>query len=329
MKAMLLAAGLGERMRPLTLLRAKPALPVLNRPLLHWTLERLAKAGVSDVVVNLHHLAETVRAAIGDGHRFGLNVRYSREPRILGRGGALRKVRRWLGNEPVLVVNGDVWFDFDLRALIERHLRSGARVTLGLWRNPDPRRYTPVFTDRSGRVVRIGRWRARGLHARSGAPALFAGIHVVDPALLERLPSGQSDSVRDLYVPMLEAGEAVHGLRLAGAWYDLGHPGAYLASQIALLRRDRQRRRRPAAPGTRIQPTARVTSSVVGPGCAIGAGARVSGSVLWDGVTVGAGSSVVRSILASGVVVPAGESWSGTIASIAGGRLVRTDLEGE
>jgi NDP-sugar pyrophosphorylase family protein len=88
MKAMVLAAGLGTRMRPLTLLRAKPALPVLNRPLLHWTLERLARAGVSEVMINLHHLPDSVTDVVGDGKQFGLRVSYSRERTILGTAGA-------------------------------------------------------------------------------------------------------------------------------------------------------------------------------------------------------------------------------------------------
>ena len=94
MKAMILAAGLGLRMRPLTLVRAKPVLPVLNRPLLHWTLELLARHGVTDVIVNLHHLSRTVTEALGDGEAFGLRVLYSHEDRLLGTGGGPRAVRR-------------------------------------------------------------------------------------------------------------------------------------------------------------------------------------------------------------------------------------------
>ena len=132
MKAMVLAAGLGLRMRPLTLLRAKPALPVLNRPLIHWTLELLRRHGVTDVVVNLHHLPGTVRRAVGDGSTLGLRVSYSYERRILGTAGGPRKVRRFFGDEPFLLVNGDVLFDFDLSDLVRRHAASGARATLAL-----------------------------------------------------------------------------------------------------------------------------------------------------------------------------------------------------
>ena len=137
---MVLAAGLGTRMRPLTLLRAKPALPVMNRPLLHWTLDLLARNGVTEVMINLHHLPFTVMEAVGDGRVFGLRVTYSREPRILGTGGGPRKVRSFFGDDPFILVNGDMVFDFDLRGLVRRHEKTGARATLALRPNPDPRR---------------------------------------------------------------------------------------------------------------------------------------------------------------------------------------------
>ena len=126
MKAMVLAAGLGTRMRPLTLLRAKPALPVMNRPLIHWTLERLARHGVREVVINLHHLPGSVTRAVGDGSAFGLKVHFTRERTILGTGGGPRKARALLGEGPVLIVNGDVLFDFDLGALMRQHRRRKA-----------------------------------------------------------------------------------------------------------------------------------------------------------------------------------------------------------
>src|SRR5262245_44295418 len=120
---MVLAAGLGTRMRPLTLDRAKPILPVLDRPLLHCTLELPAGHAVKDAMTTLPSLPRSVRAAVGDGRRFGVKVSYSFEREILGTGGGPRKVRRWVGEETLLILNGDVVFDFDLTALRRRHER--------------------------------------------------------------------------------------------------------------------------------------------------------------------------------------------------------------
>lgn len=311
---MVLAAGLGLRMRPLTERRAKPALPVLNRPLLDHTLERLARAGVTDVVVNLHHRPASVRRVVGDGRRFGLRVRYSFERRILGTGGGPRKARRLLGDGPVLLVNGDVLFDFDLRALVERHRRSGAVATLALRPNPDPALYGPVVTDRRGRILSLA-GKPRPAHGRV---SLFTGVHVLDPTLLDRMRPGPSDSVRDLYAPLVAEGALLLGVRAKGTWYDLGGPLQYLVTQRRLLRRTRFGR--VVHPSATLARGARVTASVVGPDARIGAGAVVAGSVLWERVEVGPGATVEGSILADGVHVRAGEKVEGQVVTKTGRR---------
>jgi mannose-1-phosphate guanylyltransferase len=306
MKAMVLAAGLGLRMRPLTTLRAKPALPVLNRPLIAWTLERLARDGFRDVVVNTHHLPESVHAASKEARGRGLRVTFCHEPRILGTGGGPRRVRHLLGPGPVLLVNADVFFDFDLRALVRRHRASGAAATLALKPNPRPAVYGPVVTAPDGRVRSIA-----GLpRPARGRVSLFTGVHVLEVSLLERLGAGFSDSVRDLYVPMVAAGESLLGVRVAGAWHDLGDPRLYLGAQMKLLRR---RPRGLVDEGARVAKDAVVRRSVIGRGCRVEAGSRVTGSVLWPGVTVGEGARVERSVLATGISVPAGARVVGRV----------------
>ena len=306
MKAMILAAGLGLRMRPLTTLCAKPALPVLNRPLIAWTLERLACHGIREVVVNTHHLPASVREAVGAARGLGLRVTFCHERRILGTAGGPRRVRHLLGPGPVLLVNGDVFFDFDLRALVRRHRAFGAAATLALKPNPRPSVYGPVVTASDGRVRSIA-----GLPRRAaGRVSLFTGVHVVETALLERLRPGVSDSVRDLYVPMVAAGERLLGVRVRGAWYDLGTPSLYLGAQMRLLARHR---RGIVEATARVESGARVRRSVIGPGCVVGSGSRISDSVLWAGVTMGAGADVRRSVLATGLRVAAGARVAGSV----------------
>lgn len=298
MKAMVLAAGLGLRMRPLTHIKAKPVLPVLNRPLIHWTLELLADHGVTQVVINLHHLPRTVVQAVGTGRRFGLQVTWSRERRILGTGGGPRRMRDFFGDEPFFLVNGDVVYDLDLTDLLNRHRAAGTRATLALVANPDPKRYSPVVTGAGGWVRALA-----GLpRPARGQPSLFTGVHVLEPALLDRLPDGPSDIVRDLYARLVDEGEDVLGVRMRGAWYDLGGPSLYLRSQLSMLSSGfRGLGRGPLVhPAARVHPRARVTRSVVGPRTVVEEGAEVAGSVLWDRVRVGAGARVRGSVLATG-----------------------------
>jgi len=313
---MVLAAGVGTRMRPLTLFRAKPVLPVLNRPLLHWTLDCLARNGITEAVVNLHHLPETVTEAIGDGSAFGVKVTYSRERSILGTGGGPRKVRPLLGDDPILLVNGDVLFDFDLRKLIARHRASGACATLALKPNPDVETYPPVITAPDGSV----RWLPGFGRRRRGVASLFTGIHVMDPQLLDRLSAGPADSVRDLYAPLLAEGGRILGVRVAGRWLDLGRPSLYLEAQLRELSRGASRRadRCLVEASARLGRGARLDRSVVGAGAIIGEGATVVRSVLWGGARIGAGAVVRGSVVTDDGVVGEAERVTASVVTGAG-----------
>jgi NDP-sugar pyrophosphorylase family protein len=306
---MVLAAGLGQRLRPLTQVRAKPVLPLLNRPLLHWTLQSLARQGVDEVVVNVHHLPATVKKALGDGRTLGLTIRYSPEMEILGTGGGLKHARRWLGEGPLLVVNGDVLFDFDVRALVRDHVGSHAQATLAVRANPDPTHYSGLSVERS--------W-ITGIVQPPAPPRslMFTGVHVVETSLLDRLPDGPSDSVRDLYVPLILEGGSVRAFRTKGTWYDFGDPSLYLESQMSLLQsgfRSFRPRRRLVDPKALVAKGASVVDSVVGPGCVIEAGARVARSVLWENVRVAQGAWIEGSIVATGARIAAGAVERGAV----------------
>jgi NDP-sugar pyrophosphorylase family protein len=302
MKAMVLAAGLGSRMQPLTLLRAKPVLPVLDRPLVAFALERLARAGVREVVVNLHHLPESVTSRLGDGRRFGLRIRYAHEPEILGTGGGPRAVRELFDGQAFLLLNGDVLFELDLRELAERHRRSGACATLALRRLADPRAYSAVVSDRRGRILSI----AGEPRSRAGVRSMFAGVHVLDSRLLERLPDGASDSVRDLYQPLLAEGASLAGVRQKGAWYDFGRPSLYRDAQLRLLRGCGARQVLEGRE-SRVAGSAVVRRAAIGARARVASGARVASSILWEDARVEERARVARSIVTSGAVVRAGE----------------------
>ena len=293
-------------MRPLTDRTAKPALPVLNEPLIVRTLRALKRAGVTEVMVNLHHRPDTVRAAIPED--LGLKVRYSREAVILGTGGALRKMRSFVGRHPFLVVNGDVVFDFDLAAIVASHRLTGALATLALKPNSNPSLYKPVVTNRAGRILSI-----RGVPSgQRGSVSLFASVHVIDPVILDRLPPGESDTVGDLYIPLLREGAHLQGVRQSGLWYDLGSPAGYLKAQTRLLAARGGRRSVLVDSSVRVGKGARLTRSVVGAGSVIEPLARVDGSVIWDGALVKAGARLRQCIVMSGTEVPSG-TWTNLV----------------
>lgn len=339
---MVLCAGLGTRLRPLTARLPKPAVPVCGLPLVRYALALLAGAGARRAVVNVHHLPEAMAAAAeASAAALGLGLVVSREPVIAGTGGALREARAALGGAAaVVVVNGDVLFDVDLPAALRAHHASGALATMVLTRMPEGAGYAAVETDAGGAVRRIaGRF---GPGGDALTPWHFTGVHVLDPELLERVPAApfELDVNRHVYPPLMAAG-LVRGHVVGGAWDDLGTPARYLAANEDVLSgRFPLARFHGASPfaghepfghpgvwlgpgahvdpgaalhapalvgaGARVEAGATVgPSAVVGARARIGAGARVAHAVVWEGTEVRPGEELSRAVAAGGERVQA------------------------
>ncbi len=340
---MLLCAGLGTRLRPLTSRVPKPAVPVCGVPLVHLSLALLRGAGVRRAVVNVHHLPDAMAAAAGDAARaLGIDLALSREPVIAGTGGALREARCHLeGADAILLVNGDVLFDVDLGAALAAHLGSGALATMVLLPMPPGARYATVEADAGGAVRRIA-----GTFGPGGdrlTPWHFSGIHVLSPAILGRVADEpfEVDVNRHVYPPLMSSG-AVRGLVASGYWNDLGTPARYVAANLDVLTGrvplDRFEGADPfsgtseIAPGVRAARGARMEDGarVVGPAflgeeAVIEAGAEVGpGAIVGARCIVRAGALVRDAVLWNGTIVPPGESVCGAIA--AGGERVQREL---
>lgn len=223
MKAMLLAAGRGERMRPLTDQRPKPLLEVAGRPLIAWHLQRLVAAGVREVVINLSWLGEMIAAALGDGSRYGLAIAYSREPwPALETGGGIRQALPLLGAGPFLLVNGDIYTDVDFAQLTIAH---DDLAQLVLVPNPPHHPQGDFGLDAAGRIVAQARERLT-----------YSGVALLRPELLAAAEPGRFP-LRPWLERALAAGR-LGGVRHDGLWMDVGTPGR-LAELDAQLRRMR------------------------------------------------------------------------------------------
>jgi NDP-sugar pyrophosphorylase family protein len=319
MRAMILAAGYGTRLWPLTVDRTKPAIPVLGRPLVGYVAEYLSHYGFSDVVVNLHHQPESVRAALGDGHSFGVRLHYVYEPEILGTSGAIENARSLLDGDTFVVVNGKIVTDINLAEALETHRRSSALATLVLQRNTARERFSIVET-RDGFVTSFGGMptpasdnadglrasrveaqaeAAAGAEAQAGAeaeskaeaaPLMFTGIQIFEPRIFDYIPRGVfSHSVTDVYLPAIAKGERIAAHVAGGSWRELSTIPRYLEINLALMAEQN-------------------LEVLTGERCDISAGAEVRQAILWDDVRVEAGALVSHAILADGVRVRAGET---------------------
>lgn len=304
MRAMVLAAGLGIRLRPLTDKRPKCLMPVMNRPLLDLWLQRLAAGGVQRVVINTHHLAELVWDWLPAHTPPGLEVMLSHEPEILGTGGGLVAARPLLGRAPFLLVNADVLSTAPAARLLEIEQHSGALAVLGLVNQP---KINTVALDESGRVL--------GFAGDHGPPTAarwrtYTGLACLTPALLDLLPAeGYATLVQGLQAALAQGG-LVLGVELGGFWDDLGTPQRLLDLHRRLVYEppDELREIAPGqplalGPGARVQPGARVLGfAVLGQEAVIEAGARVQDSLLLPGARVAAGARVRDAVLGDGFV---------------------------
>ena len=294
-RALVLTAGLGTRLRPLTFARAKAAVPVDGESLAGRVIRWLAASDVRDLVLNLHHKPESITRAIGDGSSLGVRVRYSWESIVLGSAGGPRHALPLLLDAPkprddeggLLVVNGDTLTDVELDRLAEHHARTGARVTMSLIPNPRPDKYGGVVVD--GDVVTGFTKRGSGIESFH-----FIGVQVLDADVLQPLEDNVFvESVLGIYPEMMAASPGcIRAFVCSASFHDIGTPADLLTTSLRLA----AAAGRPDSPrhGERVQ---------------IASSARVERSLLWDDVTVEAGASLRECIVADGVTIHSGESF--------------------
>ncbi len=285
MKGMILAAGLGTRLEPLTNIRPKPLFPVLNRPLLGITIEQLRDMGAAGVIINAHHLAEMVER-FAEEKGWGLEIEVRVEPEILGTGGGIRNCADFLYDAPLFVViNADIYHTFDLRPALHYHKEANNLATLVLYDYP---RFNQVGIDEEGRIVSV---REKEIQ-KSSSPSkvlTFTGIHIISPRLFDSMPSAGYFDIIEFYIQLASKGEAVRGHQMQeGYWRDIGRVKDYIALHQDLMRVEGKSIIHPEA---HIEDGVRMEGSVcVGKGTRIGRGALIKDSIIWDDVVIEKGS---------------------------------------
>jgi mannose-1-phosphate guanylyltransferase len=224
MKAMILAAGAGTRLRPLTDTIPKPMLPIRGEPLLVHLLRWLKRYEISDIALNLHHLPERIQDELGDGAALGLNLIYSFEPTLLGTAGAVKKLAAFF-DQPFVLVYGDLLLDVDLAALLDYHRSRRALVTIGLKHTDDPPSQGMIACDSSGRVLRFVEKPAAWDHEQRTANA---GVYIVEPEALGQIPADRpSDWGHDLFPLLIAQGAPIYAQLLDGPVIDIGTLAVY------------------------------------------------------------------------------------------------------
>jgi mannose-1-phosphate guanylyltransferase len=300
-KAMILAAGLGTRLRPLTLSRPKVLMPIQNRPLLHWVVDYLKGAGAEAVILNAHHLSHVLIAHV-DAQDFGIPLRVRVEGTLLGTGGGIRNVADFWDHRPFVVMNGDILSGVDLQKVLDGHLQRRALATLVLTDEP---RFNQVELGADGGILRF-----RG--GPSDSSLAFTGIQVLNPQVLKFIPAEGVSSIIHVYERLIASGGTIMGHVVRGEyWRELGEVAAYHEAhrEFTGLQRSPIPGLQTGAgavlhPSARMGKGARLIGTVcVGAECEVDDGATIEDSILWERVQVGAGCSVKGSIIGDDVEV--------------------------
>lgn len=297
---MVLAAGLGTRLRPLTDERPKPAVPVANRPLAWFALDHLARFGVHEVVLNAHHLPRTLETHLRPHLPEGPGVCFVHEGELLGTGGGIRNAAEHLlaGEAPVVVMNGDILFGPDLAAALDLHRRLHAVATMVVRPDPQAEQYGAVQADAWGRVRRL-LGKPRRVDAALGT-YMFTGVHILSRRAFEYLPE-RGDIVRESYRYWVDEGFTVGAFVDEAPWRDLGTPASYLETNldVAAGRLEWPDVQPDPDTGVVVHPNADVddgvalTESVVGSHAWLRSGIHVHRAVVWDGARVDQSASDV------------------------------------
>lgn len=319
MQALILVGGHGTRLRPVTLTLPKPVIPLVDRPFLRYMIDWLARHGVDEIVMACGFLPDQLRDAFGDEIPGGPRLRYVEEPEPRGTAGAIKFAEDLL-EDRFFALNGDSLTDLDLSALLERHIRSGARATLGVHPVDDITGLGLVRSDPAGGAIL--EFLEKPDPATVDTNEISAGMYVLEKEVLDLVPPGRDVSIEREVWPRL-VGDGLYSQRLEGYWKDIGTPGRYLTACWDILNR-----RVESEPGSKVDDEGRYVAAdaavdqratigaeaFVESGCAIEAGADVGPrAVLGAGVSVGAGARIESSALHPGCRVRAGARISGSI----------------
>jgi NDP-sugar pyrophosphorylase family protein len=317
MKALILAAGFGTRLKPLTNELPKPLFPVLNRPILEHTLHFLSSQGITEIAINLHHRPEKIIAYFGDGKGFGVNLHYSKEEEILGTAGGIKKLQSYFQDETFLVINSDVFADINLNDALKFHIEKKSKLTLVVRQDANIEKYKSIQRVKEGRIVHF---HGKGVkNSESITQVMFTGIQIMEPDIFFRIPEGKfCGTTEDIFPGMIQDELLIYGFLQDGYWIDMGTHETYIQAQADALdgklslkiSSSRNSEGPLMVPPVHIGENCEISQDaqvgpyvVLGDGCRVRSGAVVKNSILWKGATVGNNCSVQNSIIGEGVAI--------------------------
>ncbi len=326
MKAMILAAGYGDRLRPLTNHRPKVMIPIVNIPILENTITFLAKNNIREVMINTHYLSDSITKYFGDGSDRGMRISYSYENEILGTAGGIKMAEDFFKDETFLVINGDILIDLDLKEVIRFHQLKRSFITMVLREDEKADEYGPISINQEGKICRfLGK--PAGLSNDNLIKTMFTGVHIMEPGILNEIPQGRYCGITDeVYPHLLKKGLPIYGYITSDYWKDIGTHHRYIEAHKDILNGKFDMHVKLKRPGKRDTEKIRATKiippviigdnpsigegvaigpyTVIGRNCILKKGTTIEESILWDDISIGHNVKISNSIIGSEVQIP-------------------------
>jgi mannose-1-phosphate guanylyltransferase len=313
---MIMAAGVGSRLMPMTRDVPKPMIPMANVPLMVNTVNLLQKHGFTDLIANLHHQANHISSYFGNGQKFGVNLHYSPEEALMGTAGGVKRCQ-WFLDDTFIVVSGDALTDIDLKALLHAHRRKGALATIALKEVQDVEQFGIVITDPDGRIKNF---QEKPRLAEALSCVANTGIYVFEPEIFKLIPAGQFyDFGKELFPLLVQIGSPFYGAVVDGYWCDVGNLITYRQAHADIMNGKVKARQDGSiitgksggqalvATGTKIGSQVTFNGNVVmGADCRIGDNVVIENSVIWERTIVEAGARIIGAIIGDDCVIRAG-----------------------
>ncbi len=316
MKAVIIAGGLGTRLRPLTYNTPKVIMPMANLPFIVRQIELLKRHGITKIILNLHYLSDDIFKVLGDGKKYGVKIEYSLESQPLGTCGAVKNAEEYFDGESLLIFNGDVLTDLDLTAMIRFHRKHKSQTTIALTPVENPTAFGLVITDEAGRITRF--WEKPKLEEVSHLAPFYinAGTYIIEPGLFKLVPKGKPFMFETQFFPMLlERKIPAFAFRGDCYWIDIGNPLKYLEAHRAILEGEikvqllgKKLKGSHIGKGAKINSRAKVHDKVlIGENCRILASAKLLPyTSLGDRVEIGEGATLENCVVLNGAKLGAG-----------------------
>lgn len=325
MRAIIIAGGLGTRMRPLTYHTPKPLVPLANRPIILHQIEHLRQHGITDIIINLHYHADAIKKYLeGVKKELGVKLFYSFEKDPLGTAGAVKNAEEYFDEGPLIVFNGDTITDINVSNLIQFHYKSKAYATLALIEVEDPTPFGLVTTQEDGRIKAFIEKPSWQRVEKEGVKNINAGIYVLDPKVFKRVPKGKLYMFEtDLFPSLLKDKEPMYGFITKAFWIDVGNPKKYMEANEAVLRGEVAKRivATRGEKGIWVEDSAHIPKDIklfgpllIGKKVKIESGCEIRDySILGEGVEVGKNSVIEHSIIWPGTKIGSGVKLNGCI----------------